>query len=272
MFGNRVTSVQTAGLRGQDRLELDHPGDPDHVVAGKGVFPAYFEDMSASNYWAMGVAGALGLFLSIIFPRAQPLADGQSLRDPHEGDHPFHLRRRGRDERRASQRKGRIPHGHRRSRFQRAHCGRLLRHPADWGDVRLAPGHQRRAFLPCLGECRSWPCSICCRPFRWTGAGCCGPSSGAGRRIFTGRRWSPPGSARPSGYCSSRWGLWEVIEGNFIGGLWQAMIGLFLRGAAKSSYQQIVTRDLLVRSHGGPLHDLRSRDRAARHHPSGLRG
>jgi CBS domain-containing protein len=42
------------------------------------------------------------------------------------------------------------------------------------------------------------------------------------------------------------WGLWEIIQGNFIGGLWQSMIGLFLRGAAKSSYQQMVTRDLLA--------------------------
>jgi len=33
----------------------------------KGLFPSYFEDYSNTTYWWMGVAGALGLFASIIF-------------------------------------------------------------------------------------------------------------------------------------------------------------------------------------------------------------
>ncbi|MBD3305607.1 site-2 protease family protein, partial [candidate division KSB3 bacterium] len=33
----------------------------------QGVFPYYYEDLSASTYWWMGLFGALGLFASIIF-------------------------------------------------------------------------------------------------------------------------------------------------------------------------------------------------------------
>jgi len=32
-----------------------------------GLFPAYFEDFSTATYWWMGVAGAIGLFASIVF-------------------------------------------------------------------------------------------------------------------------------------------------------------------------------------------------------------
>lgn len=40
-------------------------------------------------------------------------------------------------------------------------------------------------------------------------------------------------------------GFIQVIRGNFIGGMWWFLIGMFLRGAAKSSYQQLLTRKAL---------------------------
>jgi Zn-dependent protease/CBS domain-containing protein len=39
-------------------------------------------------------------------------------------------------------------------------------------------------------------------------------------------------------------GLLSVVTGNFIGGMWWFLIGLFVRGAAEASYQQMVTRRL----------------------------
>ena len=98
MFGNRITLFQPPGFE----VKIDSSWIILAILItwslAKGVFPAYFEDMPASNYWAMGVAGALGLFLVHHPARAQPLARGQALRNPHEGDHPVHLRRCGRDE------------------------------------------------------------------------------------------------------------------------------------------------------------------------------
>ena len=40
-------------------------------------------------------------------------------------------------------------------------------------------------------------------------------------------------------------GLLAVFRGNFIGGMWWFLIGLFLRSAAKMSYRQLVTREAL---------------------------
>ena len=40
-------------------------------------------------------------------------------------------------------------------------------------------------------------------------------------------------------------GIVNLIRGNFIGGIWQSMIGMFLRSAAEMSYQQVVIRRAL---------------------------
>ncbi|MGD8570557.1 MAG: site-2 protease family protein [Gammaproteobacteria bacterium] len=40
-------------------------------------------------------------------------------------------------------------------------------------------------------------------------------------------------------------GILNFIQGNFIGGMWIALIGMFLRGAAAASYRQVVMRELL---------------------------
>jgi Zn-dependent protease/predicted transcriptional regulator len=40
-------------------------------------------------------------------------------------------------------------------------------------------------------------------------------------------------------------GIFSFIQGNFIGGMWIALIGMFLRGAASASYRQVVMRELL---------------------------
>jgi Zn-dependent protease/CBS domain-containing protein len=40
-------------------------------------------------------------------------------------------------------------------------------------------------------------------------------------------------------------GVFTVLRGNFIGGMWWFLIGMFLRGAAKASFQQLLTRKAL---------------------------
>jgi Zn-dependent protease/CBS domain-containing protein len=39
--------------------------------------------------------------------------------------------------------------------------------------------------------------------------------------------------------------VWQLFSGNFIGAMWWFLIGLFLRGAAQSSYQQVIVRQAL---------------------------
>jgi len=45
-------------------------------------------------------------------------------------------------------------------------------------------------------------------------------------------------------------GVWRFLGGNFIGGMWFFLIGMFIQGAAKMSYQQLITRKALE---GEPL-------------------
>jgi Zn-dependent protease/predicted transcriptional regulator len=44
-------------------------------------------------------------------------------------------------------------------------------------------------------------------------------------------------------------GILEIIRGNFIGGIWWFLIGMFLRGAAQMSYQQLMIRKALEGEH-----------------------
>jgi len=40
-------------------------------------------------------------------------------------------------------------------------------------------------------------------------------------------------------------GVFDVLQGNFIGGMWWFLIGLFLRGAANTSYRQLLVKQML---------------------------
>jgi CBS domain-containing protein len=55
-------------------------------------------------------------------------------------------------------------------------------------------------------------------------------------------------------------GVLSVLRGNFIGGMWWFLIGLFVRGAAQMSYQQVVVRQAL---HGVPVRRIMSSEPVA---------
>jgi Zn-dependent protease len=40
-------------------------------------------------------------------------------------------------------------------------------------------------------------------------------------------------------------GVFRVVTGDFVGGMWQFLIGMFLRGAAAASYQEVIARNAL---------------------------
>ena len=244
MFGNRITLFKLLGFE----VRLDSSWIILAILItwslAKGVFPAYFEDMPAANYWAMGAAGALGLFLSIIF---------------HELSHSLVARRFG------------IPMR-----------GITLFIFGGVAEMSEEPPSAKAEFLTAIvgpvssvliaavfygilqvGESSGWPMAVNGVLFYLVWVNFilalfnllpAFPLDGG--RVLRSALWSWKKDLRWATMISSRigsafgvlfiaWGLWEIIQGNFIGGLWQAMIGLFLRGAAKSSYQQIVTRDLL---------------------------
>lgn len=244
MFGNRVTLFKLLGFE----VKLDSSWIVLAVLItwslAKGIFPAYYEDMPAANYWAMGVAGAVGLFLSIIF---------------HELSHSLVARRFG------------IPMR-----------GITLFIFGGVAEMSEEPPSAKAEFLTAIigpisslviaavfygllqaGESVGWPTAINGVLFYlvWVNVVLAlfnllpaFPLDGG--RVFRSALWLWKKDLRWATMISSRvgsafglvfiaLGLWEIIEGNFIGGLWQAMIGMFLRGAARSSYQQVLTRAAL---------------------------
>ena len=244
MFGNRVTLFKLLGFE----VRLDSSWIVLAVLItwslAKGIFPAYYEDMPAANYWAMGVAGALGLFLSIIF---------------HELSHSLVARRFG------------IPMK-----------GITLFIFGGVAEMSAEPPSARAEFFTAIigpvsslviaaafygllqaGESTGWPMAINGVLFylAWVNVilalfNLLPAFPLDGGRVFRSALWLWKKDLHWATMVSSRvgsafgvlfiaWGLWEIIQGNFIGGLWQAMIGLFLRGAARSSYQQVVARHAL---------------------------
>jgi Zn-dependent protease/CBS domain-containing protein len=244
MFGNRVTLFKLLGFE----VRLDSSWIVLAVLItwslAKGIFPAYYENMPAANYWAMGVAGALGLFLSIIF---------------HELSHSLVARRFG------------IPMK-----------GITLFIFGGVAEMSAEPPSARAEFFTAIigpvsslviaaafygllqaGESTGWPMAINGVLFylAWVNVilalfNLLPAFPLDGGRVFRSALWLWKKDLHWATMVSSRvgsafgvlfiaWGLWEIIQGNFIGGLWQAMIGLFLRGAARSSYQQVVARHAL---------------------------
>ncbi len=89
-----------------------------------------------------------------------------------------------------------------------------------------------------------------------------------GGRILRAVLWGWKGSLRRATRISSRIGsgfgvaliifaVMQVLGGNFVGGMWLALIGMFIRGAARMSYRQLVTRRVLE---GEPLQRFMTRD------------
>ena len=89
-----------------------------------------------------------------------------------------------------------------------------------------------------------------------------------GGRILRAIIWNYTGDIRKATHTTSRigsslgvfliiFGFFNIFTGNFIGGLWFAFIGIFLKGAAESGYQQLVAGKLL---HGIKISEIMTRD------------
>src|SRR3546814_13716326 len=52
-------------------------------------------------------------------------------------------------------------------------------------------------------------------------------------------------------------GVLSVVTGNFVGGMWWFLIGMLVRGAAASSYQQMLSRSLFA---GEPVRRFMTHD------------
>ncbi len=208
-----------------------------------GLFPEYYKDLPQSAYWWMGVAGAVGLFLSIII---------------HELTHSLVARRYG-----VSMKEitlfifGGVAHMEEdppspKAEFMIAVVGPL-------SSCALAIS----AFLLYkLGLQSGWPVTLTgvLNYLSWLNMilalfNLIPAFPLDGGRILRSALWKWKKDVRWSTNIASQigggfglvliiMGIFYIVKGNFVSGLWWFLIGMFVRAAAQSSYRQVLARDL----------------------------
>jgi Zn-dependent protease/CBS domain-containing protein len=209
-----------------------------------GLFPLYYRGHSVGTYWAMGAAGAVGLFLSIVF---------------HEFWHSVIARRYGLPMRGitlfifggVAEMEDEPPNA--KTEFLMAIAGPLsslvlggLFLAAYWGGLAARWPQPIWGVLQYLG----W-LNIILAIFNMVPAF---PLDGG--RVFRSILWAAKGDLRWSTRVASAFGsamgvfliilgLFAFLGGYFITGIWYFLIGLFIRGAAQMSYRQVLIRNAL---------------------------
>jgi Zn-dependent protease/predicted transcriptional regulator len=214
----------------------------------KGVFPVYYPGLTESTYWLMGLGGMIGLFVSIVF---------------HELCHSLVARK-----------------------FELPMKGITLFIFGGVAEMTEEPQSPKAEFLMAIaGPASSVLVSLVCfavgyggRHLQWPE-----PVNGTiiylgiinivlvafnllpgfpldGGRVFRSILWYWKGNLRWATRVAASFGsgfgmvlivlgVFTFIGGNFIGGMWWFLIGMFLRSAANMSYQQLLMKEALHGEH-----------------------
>jgi Zn-dependent protease/predicted transcriptional regulator len=215
----------------------------------EGVFPFWFKNLSKITYWWMGIAGALGLFVAIVF---------------HELSHSLVARKYG------------LP--------MKGITLFIFGGVAEMGEE--APSAKAEFMMAIAGPISSIVFALVCFGLYMIGgrAGWPVPLIGVlgylmvinmvlvafnlipgfpldGGRVLRSALWYWKKNLRWATRVASRigegfgtaliiLGIFVLLyTGNFIGGIWWILIGMFLRGAARQSYQHILMRQALEGEH-----------------------
>jgi Zn-dependent protease len=245
MFGRRVNLFRLLDF--QVRIDLSWIIIAILVIWSltKGLFPSYYQGLSAGAYWAMGIAGGLGLFLSIIFHELSHSIVARKYGIPMKGITLFIFGG-------VAEMSDEPPSA--RAEFLMAIAGPL---------ASILIGVLFYAVY-LIGTASAWP-----KPLNGV-LGYLGVINGLlagfnlmpafpldGGRVLRSILWGAKGNLRWATWISSRIGsgfgfvligvgVIRVLFGNFIGGMWLFLIGMFLQGTARASYQQVLTRGALI--------------------------
>ncbi|HNQ66521.1 MAG TPA: site-2 protease family protein [Smithella sp.] len=217
-----------------------------------GLFPEYYKDLPKSAYWWMGIAGAIGLFLSIIV---------------HELTHSIVARHYG-----VSMKEitlfifGGVAHMEEDPSSPKAEFMIAVVGPVS--SFLLAAS----AFLLYkVGVYSGWPVTLTgvLNYLSWLNMilavfNLIPAFPLDGGRILRSALWKWKKDIRWSTNIAAQigsgfglmliiMGIFYIVKGNFVGGLWWFLIGLFVRAAAQSSYRQILARNLF---HAKKVRDL----------------
>jgi Zn-dependent protease/predicted transcriptional regulator len=211
----------------------------------EGVFPHYFPGFSSATYWWMGVAGALGLFVSIVFHEFCHSIIARQFALPMKGITLFIFGGVAEMNKEPENAK---------SEFFMAIIGPL-------SSVFLAGIF---FLIYTAGKTVNWPgpvnnvlvylswLNIILAGFNMVPAF---PLDGG--RVLRSILWYAKGNLRWATRIASGLGsgfglllmilgIINFIGGNFIGGLWYFLIGMFIRGASQMSYRQMLIKNTLM--------------------------
>jgi Zn-dependent protease/predicted transcriptional regulator len=244
MFGKRITLFKLLGFE----VGIDWSWIIIAILIAwslsTGLFPFYYKNLSTQMYWVMGIVGAVGLFLSIVI---------------HEFCHSLVARKYG-------------IHMKGITLFIFGGVAQMEEDP---------PSPKAEFMMAIVGPLSSIAIALIFYGIYASGkqGGLPEPVNGvvgylamingilAGfnmlpafpldggrvlRSILWGAKKNLRWATRVSSWIGSGFGILlivlgvlNVLRGNFIGGMWWFLIGMFLNGAAKSSYQQLITRRAL---------------------------
>jgi Zn-dependent protease/predicted transcriptional regulator len=244
MFGKRIKLFSLLGFE----VRVDWSWT---IIAGlvtwslaAGLFPYFYPHLSTQTYWLMGTTGALGLFLSILFHEFCHSLVARRFAIPIKGITLFIFGG-------VAEMADEPPTA--RAEFYMAVAGPL--------SSLFIAGVFYLSHL--WGKLAGWPVPVngVTGYLAWVNCLLAGfnllpafPLDGG--RILRSVLWWGKNNFRWATRISSGigagfgivlviLGMLEILRGNFIGGLWWALIGMFLRGAAQMSYQQLLMRKAL---------------------------
>ncbi len=207
----------------------------------QGVFPHYHEGLKKITYWVMGVAGALGLLISIVFHELWHSLIARRFGLPMKGITLFIFGG-------VAEMEDEPPSP--RAEFFMAIAGPLSS---------IFLGAMLFAFS-LIGDKSGWPAAVNAvfnylglLNFILAGFNLLPAFPLDGGRVLRSILWGWKDNLRWATKISSQIGSGfgvalivvgaiEFLFGNFIGGVWMFLIGLFLRGASQGSYQQLLLR------------------------------
>ena len=241
MFGKRVTLFKLFGF--EVRIDFSWLAIALLIswTLARNLFPHYYEGFSASTYWVMGIAGALGLFASVVFHELSHSLVARKFGIPMKGTTLFIFGG-------VAEMSEEPPSP--KAEFFMAVAGPLSSIMLGFGLLGIwFLGGSLGLSKPLLGVLMYLGMiNLVLAVFNLLPAF---PLDGGRvlRSVLWGMkdniRWatriaSSIGSA--FGIALIMWGALSVFMGNLIGGIWWVFIGIFMRGASQMSYQHLVTR------------------------------
>ncbi len=243
MFGNKVTLFSILGFK----ISVDASWLVLLLLLtwslARGVFPYYFEDLSEATYWWMGLVGSFGLFFSIVFHELCHSLVARRFGIPMKGITLFIF--------------GGVAEMHEEPPSAKAEFLMALAGPGSsfvLGGIFYAAYVFGLPIMPAPAQgilIYVAITNVILAIFNLIPAF---PLDGG--RVLRSLLWSwrknLQWATRISATIGSIFGIalillgiFTVLGGNFVGGIWWFLIGIFIKNAASMSYQQLLTRKAL---------------------------